>query len=68
VTVGGNDPATNPWQVDYGRLTPFLVKAVQELKTRNDALQAENDAMKADNASMKERLERVEKLLAAIKR
>jgi FtsZ-binding cell division protein ZapB len=82
VTVGGDDPATNPWQVDYGRLTPFLVKAVQELKTRNDALQAENVAMKADNASMKadnasmkadnasmkERLERVEKLLAAIKR
>ncbi len=56
VTVGGDDPATKPWQVDYGKLTPFLVKAVQDLKTRNDALQAENDALK-------QRLERIEKTL-----
>jgi hypothetical protein len=74
VSVGGDDPTTNPWQVDYGKLTPFLVKAVQELKTRNDGLQAENDAIKAnydamktDYNAMKERMERVEKLLAAMK-
>jgi hypothetical protein len=56
VTVGGDDPTTRPWQVDYGKLTPFLVKAVQDLKTRNDALQAENDALK-------QRLEKIEKTL-----
>lgn len=31
VTVGGNDPSKNPWGVDYGRLTPLLVKSIQEL-------------------------------------
>jgi hypothetical protein len=70
VTVGGDDPATKPWQVDYGKLTPFLVKAVQDLKIQNDvlkatndAVKAENDAMKAENAAMKARLERLEKML-----
>lgn len=30
----------NPWGVDYGRLTPVLVKALQELKTEFDAYKA----------------------------
>jgi hypothetical protein len=30
VHVGGDDPNTNPWAVDYGRLTPLIVRAVQE--------------------------------------
>jgi hypothetical protein len=32
VQVGGDDPAVHPWQVDYGKLVPLLVKAVQELR------------------------------------
>ncbi|MDR3451012.1 MAG: tail fiber domain-containing protein [Alphaproteobacteria bacterium] len=40
VTVGGDDPKQQPWAVDYGRLTPLLVKAIQELKTDNDDLRA----------------------------
>ncbi len=35
VHVGGDDPAKNPWQIDYGRLTPLLVKSVQELDVRS---------------------------------
>lgn len=31
VAVGGDDPKENPWGVDYGKLTPLLVKAVQDL-------------------------------------
>lgn len=30
VIVGGNDPLQRPWQVDYSKLTPFLIKAVQD--------------------------------------
>jgi len=41
VAVGGADPAVDPWQVDYGKLTPFLVKAVQDLKAENETLKAE---------------------------
>jgi len=59
VSVGGDDPAVDPWQVDYGKLTPFLVKAVQDLNNRNDRLTAEND-------SLKTRLERLEKILGIV--
>ena len=34
VVVGGDDPKTAPWSVDYGRVTPALWKAVQELSAR----------------------------------
>ncbi len=30
VSVGGDDPKTNPWRVDYGSITPLLVKAIQD--------------------------------------
>jgi hypothetical protein len=30
VIVGGDNPHTNPWNVDYGRLTPLLVQAIQD--------------------------------------
>jgi hypothetical protein len=41
VTVGGDDPYKKPWGVDYGRLTPLLVKAIQQLKSQNDDLAAQ---------------------------
>ncbi len=30
VVPGGDDPKTNPWMIDYSKLTPLLVKSVQE--------------------------------------
>jgi hypothetical protein len=40
VGVGGDDENTNPWSVDYGKLTPLLIKAIQELKAEFDAYKA----------------------------
>jgi hypothetical protein len=34
VGVGGGDPALEPWGVDYGRLTPLLVRALQQLAAK----------------------------------
>jgi len=53
VTVGGEDPKTHPWQVDYGKLTPLLVKSVQELQSENDQLKARADKAEAESASLK---------------
>ncbi|WP_315765651.1 tail fiber domain-containing protein [Bradyrhizobium sp. SZCCHNS2005] len=43
VTVGGDDPKEKPWSVDYGRLTPLLVKSLQQQQHQIEALKAAND-------------------------
>lgn len=50
-----NEPVEkNPWMVDYGRVTPLIIKAVQEqqqmiddLKKQNEKLQKQIDELKA---------------------
>ena len=53
VTVGREDPKTHPWQVDYGKLTPLLVKSVQDLQSENDQLKARADKAEAESAQLK---------------
>jgi len=40
VHEGGDDPQLEPWLIDYGRLTPLLIKAIQELSAKVAALEA----------------------------
>jgi hypothetical protein len=49
VTPGGEDPAKNPWTVDYARVTPLLVKAVQEQQAEIEALKAKITALEQEN-------------------
>jgi len=68
VTVGGEDPTKNPWTVDYGRITPVLVKAVQEQQAEIAALKAENEKLKAQAEkfdALAARMEAMEKSMAA---
>ncbi|MEY3148658.1 MAG: hypothetical protein RL688_1877 [Actinomycetota bacterium] len=60
VTVGGEDPKTHPWQVDYGKLTPLLVKSVQDLQSENDQLKARADKAKAETATLKARADKAD--------
>ncbi|MGB0368570.1 MAG: tail fiber domain-containing protein [Flavobacteriales bacterium] len=46
VSVGGEDVKTDPWMVDYGKLTPLLVKAVQDLTKLVEEQQREIEALK----------------------
>jgi hypothetical protein len=43
VTVGGADAAQNPWQVDYGKLTPYLIKAVQDQQQQIEQLEKKSN-------------------------
>lgn len=60
VSVGGADAQTQPWAVDYGRLTPLLVKAMQELKAANDNLKADNAALRNSLDELRSRVEKLE--------
>tara|TARA_R100001440_G_scaffold43692_1_gene63428 strand:+ start:597 stop:1955 length:1359 start_codon:yes stop_codon:yes gene_type:complete len=40
VQQGGDDETKNPWSVDYGKLTPYLLKALQEQQTIIDDLKS----------------------------
>ena len=59
VTVGREDPKTHPWQVDYGKLTPLLVKSVQDLQSENDQLKARADKAEADSMAKDDAIARL---------
>lgn len=46
VSEGGEDALADPWMVDYGKVTPLLVKAVQEQQEQIEALKMENEKLK----------------------
>jgi len=46
VQEGGEDVNEQPWGVDYGKLTPYLVKAIQELSDKVDNQQTIIDNLK----------------------
>ncbi|MGG7665243.1 tail fiber domain-containing protein [Dyadobacter sp. BHUBP1] len=56
VTKGSDDVSKKPWMVDYGKITPLLVKAVQDQQKEIAALKvqlSEMNALKAEVASIK---------------
>jgi hypothetical protein len=46
-----NEPAEkNPWMVDYGSVTPLIIRSVQELSQQNHELKSEIQNLKSQNA------------------
>lgn len=52
VTVGGEDEKKDAWGVDYGKLTPLLVKAVQDQQAIIEAQQTEIAKLKTLEAEV----------------
>ena len=53
VTKGGEDPAKEPWSVDYGRVTPLLTRAIQDVDGIVKKQEVEIESLKADNVRLK---------------
>ncbi len=66
VSVGGDNPATNPWQVAYGSLTPLLVQAVQDQQEIIEAQQAKIESQQTKVESLKAKADEVDVLKAEI--
>lgn len=56
VSVGGDDAKTDPWMMDYGKLTPLLVKAVQDQQQLISEQQAQIETLKEQNRMILETL------------
>ena len=48
VVEGGEDAKKHPWSIDYGKITPYLIKAVQELSATIDELKTEIQTLKGE--------------------
>jgi hypothetical protein len=48
VHEGGEDPNLEPWMIDYGRLTPLLIKSIQQLSDKLEAAEAEIATLRAE--------------------
>jgi hypothetical protein len=60
------DESTQHWSMDYERLTPVLVKAIQELALENERLKAQNGSQQTLINQLNERQTKVEELLSVL--
>ncbi len=58
VQKGGDDAKTNPWMIDYSKLTPLLVKGIQEQQQEIENLK---QAHKSEIENLLKRIEALEK-------
>ncbi|MEM6378537.1 MAG: tail fiber domain-containing protein [Bacteroidota bacterium] len=62
VIVGGADEKTDPWMVDYSKLTPLLVKGVQDLSMENEELGMKNEQQQAEIDALKIEVSKIQEL------
>jgi hypothetical protein len=68
VTKGGEDEKTSPWSVDYSKLTPLLVKSLQDFKKEFNEKQEELTKAKDEIKSLKTQIELISKSIEEIKK
>ncbi len=71
VSVGGDNPETDAWTIDYSKITPVLTKAIQEMNIKVSELEEKNQKLEQENAMLKQELknlESIEKRLAELEK
>jgi hypothetical protein len=62
VTKGGEDAKTAPWMVDYSKMTPLLVKGIQEQQTQIEALNLLVHQARIENEQLKGEVSKIQQL------
>ena len=62
VSIGGEDPKNDPWMVEYGALTPLLVKAMQEQQAQIENQQATIQQLSSENKTLKAQVTKIDHL------
>jgi uncharacterized coiled-coil protein SlyX len=57
VSVGGENAKEKPWMVDYGRITPLLVKAIQDLDAINTEKQKSINTLQSTVADQQRQID-----------
>ncbi len=65
VSKGSDDVKNDPWMVNHGKVTPLLVKAVQEQQRQIEDLKKENEQLKVQMAKIQALEAAIEALKAA---
>jgi hypothetical protein len=60
VTIGGENANRNPWKVDYSKLTPIIVKGIQDQQQEIDLLKKDNDQQKAAISNIQAQVNEIE--------
>jgi trimeric autotransporter adhesin len=63
VHVGGDDAKTNPWMVDYGRMTPLLVKSIQDQQQIIDEQNKKLDSYQQQMAAQQQQIDELKKVV-----
>ncbi len=56
------------WSLDYEKIIPITVKAIQEQQEMIDSLKSQNDQLREQNQDLEQRLQRLEALMSTILR
>ncbi|HYJ64709.1 MAG TPA: tail fiber domain-containing protein [Parafilimonas sp.] len=60
-------PEKDPWMVDYGRVTPLIIKSVQEQQQMIDGLKKSNDDLKKQNQSFQKQIDELKAMIVSNK-
>ncbi len=66
VHVGSDDQQTDPWMVDYGRITPLIVKSVQEISANVDSNDSIIQTLQNSNLQLQSDIEELKSLVAQL--
>ncbi len=61
-----SDVETDPMMIDYGKLTPLLVRGIQELKKENEKIQKLNSKLISENKELKREITEIKTVFSSL--